>query len=131
MQSHLFHSRTPDTAMERRDVSQMTLVVTTTPFRTHGLDELNAALQRGWRVVHLAVLSYSEPGTDECWPEGHYSTLLLLHGSRSTATENGMSPSHNSASSCYAGHDQPTIDPGLPPNDLPRADYAFLGVGRE
>ena len=37
-------------------MQQKALIVTHQPGRTHGLDDLNIALQRGWRVVHLVPM---------------------------------------------------------------------------
>lgn len=64
--------------MELRNAGQLTMVVTTTPSGVHGLEHLNEAIDRGYRIRHVASLGYTEPGIDDRWPEGHFSTLFVL-----------------------------------------------------
>lgn len=61
--------------------ARKTMVVTTTPTTSFGLDELNAAVRDGWRILHLGVLGHTCPGEDDEWPDGHFSALVMLENS--------------------------------------------------
>lgn len=100
--------------MELINPGQKTLVVTTTPTRSYGLDKLNKALEKGWRVTHVAPLGYSEPGTDALWPEGYVSTLLLMERRVPTPDAGPLTRTVTRS-----------VNDEVPPSDLPWTDYAL------
>lgn len=57
---------------------QKALIVMARPDRTDGLDELNLALQRGWRVAHVASMGGAGVGTAAALPDLCFAALVVL-----------------------------------------------------
>lgn len=59
---------------------QKALVVMARPGSVHGLDELNIALGRGWRVAHVAPMGGAGVNTEPD-AEIHFAALVILERS--------------------------------------------------
>lgn len=57
---------------------QKALIVRIRPDSTHGLDELNVQLGRGWRVVEVAPLGGAGVGAREGTPELCLAALVVI-----------------------------------------------------
>jgi hypothetical protein len=66
---------------------QKAFVVRIRPDSTHGLDELNVRLGRGWRVVKVAPLGGAGVGSRDDAPELCLAALVVVEREDDTATE--------------------------------------------
>lgn len=66
---------------------QKALLVITRPDASHGLDELNVALHRGWRVVHATAMGGAGTGAPNHAPELCFAALVILERAEEAATD--------------------------------------------
>ena len=66
---------------------QKALVVMTGPGRVQGLDELNIALGRGWRVVEVAPMGGAAVGGPEATAEMCFAALVVIERADEAAAE--------------------------------------------
>ena len=66
---------------------QKAFVVRIRPDSTHGLDELNVQLGRGWRVVEVAPLGGAGVGSRDEAPELCLAALVVIEREDDSATE--------------------------------------------
>ena len=57
---------------------QKALVVLAGPGRTYGLDELNIALERGWRVVHATAMGGAAATRAESGADQNFAALVII-----------------------------------------------------
>lgn len=57
---------------------QKALVVMAEPGQVHGLDELNIALRRGWRVARIASMGGAGVGVGEGTPTLCFAALVII-----------------------------------------------------
>jgi hypothetical protein len=58
--------------------TQRALLVTTRPDEIHGLDELNVALSRGWRVACATAMGGAGVGTQDGMPDLCFAALVII-----------------------------------------------------
>lgn len=66
---------------------QKAMIVRAHAARTQGLDELNIALSRGWRVVHVAPMGGAAVGTAQDAPELCHAALVVIERVDDAAVE--------------------------------------------
>ena len=66
---------------------QKAFIVRIRPESTHGLDELNVRLGRGWRVAKVAPLGGAGVGSQDDAPELCLAALVILERNEEAATE--------------------------------------------
>lgn len=59
------------------ETRQKALIVITRPGESHGLDELNIALKRGWRVTHATAMGGAGVGQNDL-PELCFAALVII-----------------------------------------------------
>ena len=60
------------------NAEQKALLVRTGPEATHGLDELNVLLGRGWRVAHVTPMGAAGVGAEAGTPALHFAALVVV-----------------------------------------------------
>lgn len=76
--SNKVHSREPGSPPLTMKTEQKALLVRTGPEATHGLDDLNVHLSRGWRVVHLSPMGAAGVGSHDGTPVLHFAALVVV-----------------------------------------------------
>lgn len=60
------------------ETTQKALLVITRPGESHGLDELNIALNRGWRVAHATAMGGASAGFQDGASELCFAALVII-----------------------------------------------------
>jgi hypothetical protein len=66
---------------------QKALLVITRPHETQGLDELNIALHRGWRVVHATAMGGAGTGVENDVPALCFAALVIIERGEDATAE--------------------------------------------
>lgn len=57
---------------------QKALIIKDSPTTTHGLDELNVHLKRGWRVAHLAPMGAAGNNTPDALSDRCFAAIVII-----------------------------------------------------
>lgn len=88
---------------------QRALLVTTRPGENHGLDELNVALKRGWRVACATAMGGAGIGTQNGKPDLCFAALVIIER-RDDAEHQAYATEASAGAPLEAASDAPPVD---------------------